>query len=111
MKEILNLATSPLVVPDDGCSHTQPVERLIKKITKASDTVFSAARREQYVRAQETSSALIGEGKTKEDFGKIVNSSLNFTFKYRNSSRDAPLQTVKSKSAPPCMVRGGHGGR
>ena len=66
MKEILNLALSPLVVPDDGCSHTQPVERLIKKITKASDTVFSAARREQYVRAQETSSALIGEGKTKE---------------------------------------------
>ena len=49
----------------------------LSHITKPSDTVFSAARREQYVRAQERSSALIGEGKTKEDFGKIVNTLLN----------------------------------
>ena len=61
------------MVTDDGCSHTQPVERLIKKITKVADIVFSPERREQYVRAQEKSSALIGEGKTKEDFGKIRN--------------------------------------
>ena len=71
-QEILNLAVSPLVVPDDGCSHTQPVERLIKKITKVSKVVFSAERREQYVRAQEKTSSLRGKGKGKANFGMIL---------------------------------------
>ena len=78
LKELRNLAASPLVVPDDGCSHTQPVERLIKKLTKVSEIVFSPDRREQYVRAQEKSSALIGEGKTKEIFGILSLKLLTF---------------------------------
>ena len=69
IQDLLNLAVSPLVVPEDGCSHTQPVERLIKKITKVAKVVFSADRREQYVRAQEKTSALRGRGRTKDDFG------------------------------------------
>ena len=78
LKELRNLAASPLVVPDDGCSHTQPVERLIKKLTKVSEIVFSPDRREQYGRAQEKSSALIGEGKTKEIFGILSLKLLTF---------------------------------
>ena len=73
LQELVNLAVNPLVVSDDGASHTQSVERLIQKITKVSDIVFSAERREQYVRAQERASDLRGEGKTKADFGKLSN--------------------------------------
>ena len=78
LMELRNQEASPLVVPDDGCSHTQPVERLIKKLTKVSEIVFSPDRREQYVRAQEKSSALIGEGKTKEIFGILSLKLLTF---------------------------------
>ena len=78
LKELRNLAASPLVVPDDSCSHTQPVERLIKKLTKVSEIVFSPDRREQYVRAQEKSSAPIREGKTKEIFGILSLKLLTF---------------------------------
>ena len=63
---------SPLIVSDDGASHTQSVERMIQKITKASDIVFSAERREQYVRAAERATELRGAGVTKEDFGKFL---------------------------------------
>ena len=91
IQDLLNLAVSPLVVPDDGCSHTQPVERLIKKITKVAKVVYSADRREQYVRAQEKTSALRGKGRTKDDFGMNDNFSLKGTFTSSNSQYLAGL--------------------
>ena len=75
LKELLNLVVSPLVVSDDGASHTQCVERMIEKITKVSDIVFTAERREQYVRAQEKASQVRGEGVSKEDFGILTSAS------------------------------------
>ena len=68
------------MVSDDGASHTQSVERLIQKITKVSDIVFMAERREQYVRAQEQASELRGEGKTKADFGKLSSFELQLAY-------------------------------
>ena len=68
------------MVPEDGASHTQSVERLIQKITKVSDIVFTAERREQYVRAQERATELRGEGKTKADFGKLSNFKLQLAY-------------------------------
>ena len=73
------MVVSPLVVSDDGSSHTQCVERMIQKITKVSDIVFTAERREQYVRAQEKASKVRGEGLSKEDFG-ISNSASRHHF-------------------------------
>ena len=51
------------------------VQREIQKITKVSDIVFSAERREQYVRAQEKASQVRGEGVSKEDFGILTSAS------------------------------------
>ena len=100
------------MVSDDGASHTQSVERLIQKITKVSDIVFTPERREQYVRAQERASELRGEGKTKADFGKLSNFNCNlptiYTYSWDASHRR--LGPRRSTLAPPISHLQGSGG-
>ena len=112
MKELLNLVVSPLVVSDDGASHTQCVERMIQKITKVSDIVFTAERREQYVRAQEKASEVRGEGLTKEDFG-ISNCASRHHFSILNFSWIASYWRIGDEVSPRPfnIISGGLGGR
>ena len=100
------------MVTDDGASHTQSVERLIQKITKVSDIVFSAERREQYERAGERAGELRGEGRTKADFGKITLCSIKLKTKFYNFSWNALHWRVGQVSPRPFNIKpGGLGGR
>ena len=44
---------------------------MIKKLTAAASTVFSAERREHVIRAQEKSVEVMGSQRTKEDYRKM----------------------------------------
>ena len=106
------MVVSPLVVSDDGASHTQCVERMIQKITKVSDIVFTAERREQYVRAQEKASKVRGEGLSKEDFGKS-NSTSRHRFSILNFSWITSYWRLGGGVSPRPfnIISGGLGGR
>lgn len=49
--ELLELMTSPLKLPY-ACSHTQGIERAVKEVTEASESVYGFERRDGFVRAR-----------------------------------------------------------
>ena len=73
--ELQPLIASPIVVPA-WPSHTQSVERLVKRVTEASAHVFSHERRDGFIRSQEASSELMPRNRSKQDLVNLA--------KYRN---------------------------
>ena len=78
-KEVLKLKESPLEAPDLGDSHSQGVERLIQKVSKASKVVFSPEKLESVVRCSEICSDLVKSSsrRTKRDLSNIVNADIS----------------------------------
>ena len=77
--EILKLLETPLQAPDLGDSHTQGVERLIQKVSKASRVVFSPEKLESVVRCSEMCSDLVrsSSSRTKRDLSNLLNSKID----------------------------------
>ena len=73
--EVQKLLETPLQAPDLGDSHTQGVERLIQKVSKASRVVFSPEKLESVVRSSEKCSDLVraGSSRTKRDLSNLLN--------------------------------------
>ena len=69
--EVRQLIASPMVVPA-WPSHTQSVERLVKRVTEASAHVFSHERREGFIRSQEASSELMPRNRSKQDLVNLA---------------------------------------
>ena len=65
-EQVKQFATQPMTVPD-WPSHTQSVERLVKKVTEAAGHVYSHARRDAYIRGQEASAELMSSNRSKQD--------------------------------------------
>ena len=64
--EVRQFLDSPMAVPA-WPSHTQSVERLVKRVTEASAHVFSHERRDGFIRSQEASSELMPRNRSKQD--------------------------------------------
>ena len=77
--DLLKLLDSPLDAPDLGDSHTQGVERLIQKVSRASREVFSPEKLESVVRCSEKCSDLVrsGSNKTKRDLSNLLNANMD----------------------------------
>ena len=70
-KQVKQFVVSPMIVPD-WPSHTQSVERLVKRVTEASGHVYSHARRDAYIRGQEVSAQLMSSNRSKQDMVGLV---------------------------------------
>ena len=70
-KNIKEFVASPMKVPD-WPSHTQSVERLVKRVTEASAHVYSHGRRDGYIRSQEASAELMSKNRSKQDMVSLV---------------------------------------
>ena len=77
--EVLKLQDTPLKAPDLGDSHTQGVERLIQKVSKASRVVFSPEKLESVVRCGEKCSDLVrsSSSRTKRDLSNLLNANMD----------------------------------
>ena len=78
-EELLKLQDYPLQAPDLGDSHTQGVERLIQKVSKASKAVFSPEKLESVVRCSELCSDMVKSSsrRTKRDLSNMVNADIS----------------------------------
>ena len=70
-EQVKQFAAQPMTVPD-WPSHTQSVERLVKKVTEAAGHVYSHARRDAYIRGQEASAELMSSNRSKQDMVGMV---------------------------------------
>lgn len=70
-KNIKEFVASSMKVPD-WPSHTQSVERLVKRVTEASAHVYSHERRDGYIRSQEASAGLMSTNRSKQDIVSLV---------------------------------------
>ena len=70
-KEIKEFVAAPMTVPN-WTSHTQSVERLVKKVTEASSHVYSQERRDGYIRSQEASAQLMSRNRSKQDLVALI---------------------------------------
>lgn len=70
-KNIKKFVASPMKVPD-WPSHTQSVERLVKRVTEASAHVYSHGTRDGYIRSQEASAELMSRNRSKQDMVFLV---------------------------------------
>ena len=69
--EIKQFLDAPMQVPS-WSSHTQSVERLVKKVTEAAAHVYTQERRDGYIRGQEASAELMARNRSKQDLVKLV---------------------------------------
>ena len=69
--ELRELSKAPMQVPA-WSSHTQAVERCIKLVTAAADTVFGHEQREGYIKAQQLSRKLMRRNNSKKDVVKLL---------------------------------------
>jgi hypothetical protein len=69
--QVKQFVVKPMIVPD-WPSHTQSVERLVKKVTEAAGHVYSHARRDAYIRGQEVSAELMSSNRSKQDMVGMV---------------------------------------
>ena len=53
-------------------SHTQSVERIVKKVTEAAAHVYTHERRNGYVRSQQVSAELMSRNRSKQDLVNLV---------------------------------------
>ena len=53
-------------------SHTQSVERVVKKVTEAAAHVYTHERRDGYVRSHEVSAELMAKNRSKQDLVNLV---------------------------------------
>ena len=56
----------------DWPSHTQSIERCVKMVTEAAAHVYSAERREGYIRSTVVSRQLMSRNKSKKDLANLV---------------------------------------
>ena len=70
-EEINKFLDLPMEVPK-WPSHTQSVERLVKKVTEAADNVFSEERRNDYIRSQEVIAEMMKQNRSKQDLVNLV---------------------------------------
>ena len=83
MAEVEKFVETPLQAPDLGDSHTQGVERLIQKVSKASRQVFSPEKLESVVRCSEKTSDLVrsSSSRTKRDLSNLLYANMEELFK------------------------------
>ena len=70
-KDIRKFVDIPMEVPN-WSSHTQSVERIVKKVTEAAAHVYSHERRDGYVRSHEVSAELMARNRSKQDLVNLV---------------------------------------
>ena len=70
-QEVRGFIATPMKVPA-WPSHTQSVERLVKRVTEASAHVFSHERRDGFIRSQEASSELMPRNRSKQDLMNFI---------------------------------------
>ena len=69
--QITEIIDKPMVVPNWPC-HGQSIERVVKQVTEASNAVYSAEKREGYIRCQEASREIMTKNNSKQDLIKLT---------------------------------------
>ncbi|KAG0718100.1 hypothetical protein GWK47_007861 [Chionoecetes opilio] len=69
--EVKNFVNTPMEVLNWPC-HTQSIERVIKMVTEASAKYFSHEKRDEGIRAQETSRGLMSKNELKQDLCSLA---------------------------------------
>ena len=70
-KELRQFLDTTMQVPR-WSSHTQSVERMVKRATEAAAHVYTHERRYGYIRSQQASAELISRNRSKQDLVKLV---------------------------------------
>jgi len=71
LSEVRKFINEPMQVPAWPC-HGQSIERIVKQVTEAAGKVYTAEKREGYIRGQEASRRLMSKNESKQDLTKLI---------------------------------------
>ena len=70
-KELLGLVDQPMIV-EKRPVHGQGMERMVKQVTKACESVFGQEARDGFIRAGVANRILLPKANTKKNLGRLV---------------------------------------